>query len=159
MWSMQQWLEPSLTWKLIQIGANLSQHLSQWQVFPVSVEIIMEKLMVSRRQSKTSILSTSEDKKSLETEFLIAFCRQTGDKWQSKTLFLGILIGVRQLLRAFMIAAYPVWCWVFFFKSLLSSADFFFKIDIFFFDLILYVPSTIFQLNRDWSSWVEPVLS
>ena len=25
--------------------------------------------------------------------------------------------------------------------------------------LILYVPSTIFQLNRDWSSWVEPVLS
>ena len=27
------------------------------------------------------------------------------------------------------------------------------------FDLILYVPSTIFQLNRDWSSWVEPVLN
>ena len=26
------------------------------------------------------------------------------------------------------------------------------------FDLILYVPSTIFQLNRDGSSWVEPVL-
>ena len=26
------------------------------------------------------------------------------------------------------------------------------------FDLILYMPSTIFQLNRDWSSWVEPVL-
>ena len=25
-------------------------------------------------------------------------------------------------------------------------------------DLILYVPSTIFQLNRDGSSWVEPVL-
>ena len=25
--------------------------------------------------------------------------------------------------------------------------------------LILYVPSTIFQLNRDGSSWVEPVLS
>ena len=28
-----------------------------------------------------------------------------------------------------------------------------------FVDLILYVPSTIFQLNRDGSSWVEPVLS
>ena len=28
-----------------------------------------------------------------------------------------------------------------------------------FFDLILYVPSTIFQLYRDRSSWVEPVLS
>ena len=27
------------------------------------------------------------------------------------------------------------------------------------FDLIHYVPSTIFQLNRDGSSWVEPVLS
>ena len=27
-----------------------------------------------------------------------------------------------------------------------------------FFDLILNVPSTIFQLNRDGSSWVEPVL-
>ena len=27
------------------------------------------------------------------------------------------------------------------------------------FDLILYVRSTIFQLNRDGSSWVEPVLS
>ena len=28
-----------------------------------------------------------------------------------------------------------------------------------FFYLIFYVPSTIFQLNRDGSSWVEPVLS
>ena len=27
------------------------------------------------------------------------------------------------------------------------------------FDLILYIPSTIFQLYRDVSSWVEPVLS
>ena len=27
------------------------------------------------------------------------------------------------------------------------------------FDLILYVPATIFQLYRDGSSWVEPVLS
>ena len=27
------------------------------------------------------------------------------------------------------------------------------------FDLILYVPSTIFQLYIDGSSWVEPVLS
>ena len=29
----------------------------------------------------------------------------------------------------------------------------------FLFDLILNIPSTIFQLNRDRSSWVEPVLS
>ena len=27
------------------------------------------------------------------------------------------------------------------------------------FDLVLYVPSTIFQFNKDGSSWVEPVLS
>ena len=27
------------------------------------------------------------------------------------------------------------------------------------FDLILYVPSTIFRLNMDESSWVDPVLS
>ena len=27
------------------------------------------------------------------------------------------------------------------------------------FDFILYIQSTIFQLNRDGSSWVEPVLS
>ena len=30
------------------------------------------------------------DQKSLETEFLIAICRPTGDKWQSKTLFISI---------------------------------------------------------------------
>ena len=33
------------------------------------------------------------------------------------------------------------------------------KLVVLLFDLILYVPSTIFQLNRDGSSWVEPVLS
>ena len=34
------------------------------------------------------ILSTNVDQKSLETEFLIVICCPTGDKWQSKTLFL-----------------------------------------------------------------------
>ena len=43
-----------------------------------------------RRQSETLVLSTNVDQKSLETEFLIAICRPTGDKWQSKTLFLSI---------------------------------------------------------------------
>ena len=33
------------------------------------------------------------------------------------------------------------------------------SIGILIFDLILYIPSTIFQLNRDGSSWDEPVLS
>ena len=43
-----------------------------------------------RRQSKTIMLSSNEDQKSLETEFSIVICRPTGDKWQSKTLFLAI---------------------------------------------------------------------
>ena len=36
------------------------------------------------------ILSTNMDQKSLETEFLIAICLHSGDKWQSKTMFLTI---------------------------------------------------------------------
>ena len=43
-----------------------------------------------RRQSKTLILSTNVDKKSLGFEFSIAICSPTGDKWQSKTMFLAI---------------------------------------------------------------------
>ena len=61
-----------------------------------------------RRQSKTLILSTNVDQKSLETKLLIAICRPTGDKWQSKTMFISILTRVRRLLRAFSIAAYAV---------------------------------------------------
>ena len=34
--------------------------------------------------------STNADQKLLETEFLIVICRHTGNKWQSKTLFLSI---------------------------------------------------------------------
>ena len=33
------------------------------------------------------ILLTNVDQKSFETEFLIAICRLTDDKWQLKTLF------------------------------------------------------------------------
>ena len=46
-----------------------------------------------------------------------------------------------------------------------TSADdifrciFFLALYVCLFDFILYVPSTIFQLYRDGSSWVEPVLS
>ena len=45
-----------------------------------------------RRQSKTLTISTNVDQKSLETEFLIVICRPTGDKWQSKTLFLAVFV-------------------------------------------------------------------
>ena len=40
-----------------------------------------------------------------------------------------------------------------------NSAYMKFGRNLFLFDLILYVPSTIFQLNRDGSTWVELVLS
>ena len=50
----------------------------------------MSFLTPGRRQSKTLILSTNVDQKSLATEFTIAICRQTGDNWQSKILFLAI---------------------------------------------------------------------
>ena len=49
------------------------------------------------------ILSTNVDKKSFETEFLIAICRQSGDKWRWKILFLVIFDLC--LLRVF----YPVY--------------------------------------------------
>ena len=54
------------------------------------------------------ILSRNADQKSIETVFWIAICRPTGDKCQSKTPLLSILIGVRRLLITFSIAAYPV---------------------------------------------------
>ena len=50
----------------------------------------MTSLTPDRRQSKTLILSTNVDQNLLETEFLIAICRPTGNKWQPKTLFLAI---------------------------------------------------------------------
>ena len=45
----------------------------------------------------------------LKMEFLNAITQPTGDKWQSKTLFLAILIHIHPLLGALSIAAYQVW--------------------------------------------------
>ena len=47
-------------------------------------------------------------------------------------------------------------------KTLISKLHILYHINIkllVLFDLFLSIPSTIFQLNRDGSSWVEPVLS
>ena len=52
--------------------------------------------------------STNADQKSIETVFLIAICRQCGDKWQSKTLFLTGFDLRSSIVLAFSIAAYPV---------------------------------------------------
>ena len=54
------------------------------------LDSIIDNITPGRLQSKTLILSTNVDQKSLETEFSIAICRPTGDKWQSKPLFLAI---------------------------------------------------------------------
>ena len=40
--------------------------------------------------------------------FLIPICRQCGDKWQSKTLFLLIFDLRSSVVLAFSIAAYPL---------------------------------------------------
>ena len=49
------------------------------------------------------------DQKSLETVFLIAICRQAGDKWQSKTLFQTALDLRSSIVFMFSIATYLVW--------------------------------------------------
>ena len=53
-----------------------------------------------RRQSKTFILSMKQRSNSLETEFTIAICRPTGDKWQSKILFLAIFDPRSSIVRS-----------------------------------------------------------
>ena len=45
----------------------------------------------------------------METVFTIAICRQCGDKWQSKNLFLMIFYLRSSIVLAFLIASYPVW--------------------------------------------------
>ena len=50
--------------------------------------------------------------KSLEIVFSIANRRQSGDKWQSKILFLTIFDLRSSVLLTFSIAAYPVCTWV-----------------------------------------------
>ena len=57
------------------------------------------------------IPSTNVDKKLLETEFLIVICRHTGDKWQSKTLFLAIFDPHSLIGKSVLIAAYQVCIW------------------------------------------------
>ena len=52
--------------------------------------------------------STNADQKSIETVFSIPICRQCGDKWQSKTLFLFIFDLRSSIVLAFTIATYPV---------------------------------------------------
>ena len=67
-----------------------------------------------RRQSKTLVHVAIDEhgSKSLEIVFSIAICRLSGDKWQSKILFLTIFDLRSSVLLTFSIAAYPVCTWV-----------------------------------------------
>ena len=55
-----------------------------------------------------SLTIDDADQKSLETVFLIAICRHSGDKWQSKTLFLTVFDLRSSIVLTVSIAAYPV---------------------------------------------------
>ena len=57
-------------------------------------------LTLHRQQSKMFTLLTNLDQKSIETEFLIAICRLTGNKWQSKTLFLAIFDQLSSIVKS-----------------------------------------------------------
>ena len=57
---------------------------------------------------KRSWQLTNADRKSIETVFSIPICRQIGDKWQSKTLFLTCFDLRLSIVLTFSIAAYPV---------------------------------------------------
>ena len=60
-------------------------------------------------QSKTlEEQSMKAGQKSLQPVFSIASCRQSGDKWQSKTLFFTIFSLSLSIILTFLIAAYPV---------------------------------------------------
>ena len=53
------------------------------------------------------IPSTNVNQKSLETEFLIVICRLTGDKWQSKTLFLAIFDLCLLIVKSIFVCRLP----------------------------------------------------
>ena len=71
------------------LHASLKNVLTHMRLVPAQ-EFCIPWNTPGRRQLKTPILLRNVDQKSLETEFSIAICRHTGDKWQSKTLFLSI---------------------------------------------------------------------
>ena len=53
--------------------------------------------------------NTNADQNLLETVFLIAICRQSVNKWQSKTLFLKKFDLRLSKVLTFSIAAYSMW--------------------------------------------------
>ena len=62
-----------------------------------------------RRQSKMPKLSRNGDKKSIETVFLIAICRSTGNKWQSNlSIFDQLSLIVDYIFDCCLPGVYPL---------------------------------------------------
>ena len=59
-----------------------------------------------RRQSKILL----KNRQGLETVVWIAICRQSGDQWQSRTLFQTDFDLRLSIVLVFSIAPHPVWC-------------------------------------------------
>ena len=85
-----------------QTGLNYNHYVSLPSVHPS----VPHRLGGNRKRYKQS---TNTNQKSIETVFSIPICRQCGDKWRSKTLFLLIFDLRSSIVLAFSIAAYPVW--------------------------------------------------
>ena len=71
------------------ITLNVSLQKNPRLLFAGNWPVLTESHRIGGNQ-KCSWQSAKVDQKSLETVFSIAICRQLGDKWQSKTLFLTI---------------------------------------------------------------------
>ena len=93
---------------LMQKGASESIYQNLWCChFRCDFHVAFSHRVGGNR--KRSSQSTKADQKSKETVFSIVICRQSGDKWQSKTLFLTIFDLRSSIVLTFSIAAYPVW--------------------------------------------------
>ena len=77
------------------------------------------------------------DKKMLDTECSITICRQSGDKWQSKTLFLTILDLRSSTVLKFSMAPYLLWFHVF--ASYWAKTDSYIRV------------RSIFFMTRGWT--------
>ena len=72
------------------------------QILTQQISYGQDDLTTDRRQSKTLILSTNVDQKSLQTEFSIAISRLTGHQWHSKTLFLSIFDPCASIVKSIL---------------------------------------------------------
>ena len=78
------------------------------KVYLFGAALLHAKNTPERRQSKTLLTIDERGSKTLETVFSIAICRQSGDKLQSKTMFVKIFGSRSSIVLTFSIAVYRV---------------------------------------------------